>query len=47
MDNKYVLKMLEDGKIEELKKAVQDEISAGIKQYPRSEATLCSHEALF
>lgn len=26
MDNKYILKMLEEGKIDELKKAVQDEI---------------------
>ena len=48
MDNRYILKMLDEGKINELKKAVQDEIyQKELSGTPGAKKTLCCYEALF
>ena len=42
-----ILELLNEGKIEELKKQLEDEIyETSLKGRPRSKASLCSHEKI-
>lgn len=43
-----ILELLNEGRIEELKKALEDELyQASMKGKPRRKTTLCSHEEIF